>query len=37
MTWVYLLCLSLLVGGELNATLLARKRARAEQPPAATP
>jgi len=29
MTWAYLLCLSLLVGAELNATLLARRRARA--------
>jgi membrane protein len=29
MTWFYLLCLSLLVGAELNATLLARKAARA--------
>jgi membrane protein len=29
MTWVYLLCLSLLVGAELNATLLARKAVRA--------
>jgi membrane protein len=26
MTWLYLLCFSLLVGAELNATLLARKR-----------
>jgi membrane protein len=29
MTWAYLLCLSLLIGAELNATLLARRRARA--------
>jgi membrane protein len=29
MTWFYLLCLGLLVGGELNAILLARKAARA--------
>ncbi|MCU1601181.1 MAG: hypothetical protein JWO22_1890 [Frankiales bacterium] len=28
MTWFYLLCLSLLVGAELNATLLARKAQR---------
>ena len=28
MTWLYLLCLSLLLGGELNATLLARRAAR---------
>ncbi|MGB8652239.1 MAG: YihY/virulence factor BrkB family protein, partial [Mycobacteriales bacterium] len=28
MTWLYLLCLSLLIGAELNATLLARRRAR---------
>jgi membrane protein len=28
MTWFYLLCLSLLAGAELNATLLARKAAR---------
>ena len=28
MTWFYLLCLSLLVGAELNATLLARKHQR---------
>ena len=28
MTWFYLLCLSLLIGAELNATLLARKAAR---------
>jgi len=33
MTWFYLLCLSLLVGAELNATLLAR-RAAAENPAA---
>jgi membrane protein len=26
MTWLYLLCFSLLVGAELNAILLARKR-----------
>jgi membrane protein len=38
MTWVYLLCLSLLVGAELNATLLARKAVRPQQAPApATP
>ena len=29
MTWLYLLCLALLFGAELNATLLARKAARA--------
>lgn len=29
MTWLYLLCLALLIGAELNATLLARKAARA--------
>lgn len=29
MTWLYLLCLALLIGAELNATLLARKKARA--------
>jgi membrane protein len=29
MTWLYLLCLSLLVGAELNAILLARKATRA--------
>jgi len=29
MTWAYLLCLSLLIGAELNATLLARRRVRA--------
>jgi membrane protein len=28
MTWVYLLCLSLLAGAELNATLIARKATR---------
>ena len=28
MTWLYLLCFSLLVGAELNATLLARRAAR---------
>jgi membrane protein len=33
MTWFYLLCFSLLVGAELNATLLARKQA-ALPPPA---
>ncbi len=41
MTWFYLLCLSLLVGAELNATLLARKAHRAlasgTDPEAATP
>ncbi|MCW2599899.1 MAG: hypothetical protein JWM02_1728 [Frankiales bacterium] len=30
MTWLYLLCLALLIGAELNAILLARKTARAE-------
>lgn len=34
MTWFYLLCLSLLVGAELNATLLARKRQRQLTPDA---
>ena len=29
MTWLYLLCLALLIGAELNATLLARKAVRA--------
>jgi membrane protein len=29
MTWLYLLCLALLIGAELNATLLARRRVRA--------
>jgi membrane protein len=34
MTWIYLLCLSLLIGAELNATLIARKAARVlEQEP----
>ncbi len=33
MTWFYLLCLSLLVGAELNSTLLARKAARASVAP----
>ena len=33
MTWAYLLCLSLLVGAELNATLLARRAAHADPPP----
>lgn len=28
MTWLYLLCLSLLIGAELNATLLARRAAK---------
>jgi membrane protein len=28
MTWLYLLCLALLIGAELNATLLARRRLR---------
>lgn len=28
MTWIYLLCLSLLIGAELNATLIARRAAR---------
>ena len=28
MTWIYLLCLSLLLGAELNATLIARRAAR---------
>ena len=34
MTWIYLLCLSLLIGAELNATLIARRAARilAEDP-----
>ena len=36
MTWFYLLFLSLLGGAELNATLLARKRLRGEEP-VATP
>ena len=31
MTWLYLLCFGLLVGAELNATLLARRAARAAQ------
>jgi len=30
MTWLYLLCLSILIGAELNATLLARKAAQAQ-------
>lgn len=30
MTWFYLLCLGLLLGGELNAILLARRKARPE-------
>jgi membrane protein len=33
MTWLYLLCLSLLIGAELNSTLLARKAARASLAP----
>jgi membrane protein len=33
MTWFYLLCLSLLVGAELNATLLARRTAQAGEDP----
>ena len=28
MTWIYLLCLSLLIGAELNATLIARRAAK---------
>lgn len=28
MTWIYLLCLALLIGAELNATLIARRAAR---------
>jgi membrane protein len=32
MTWLYLLCFSLLAGAELNATLLARKAARTAAP-----
>lgn len=32
MTWLYLLCLALLVGAELNATLLARRTVRAPEP-----
>jgi membrane protein len=32
MTWAYLLCLSLLIGAELNSTLLARRRVRAATP-----
>lgn len=37
MTWFYLLCLSLLIGAELNATLLARKAHRELTADAATP
>jgi membrane protein len=37
MTWLYLLCLSLLIGAELNATLLARKRVRETLAAAAEP
>jgi membrane protein len=33
MTWFYLLCLSLLIGAEFNATLLARKKVHAPPPP----
>jgi membrane protein len=33
MTWFYLLCLSLLIGAELNSTLLARKAARSSLAP----
>lgn len=31
MTWIYLLCLALLIGAELNATLIARRAARIVQ------
>jgi membrane protein len=33
MTWFYLLCLSLLIGAEFNATLLARKKVHTPPPP----
>jgi membrane protein len=35
MTWFYVLCFSLLVGAELNATLLARKAVRSTEEPLA--
>ncbi|MCU1594944.1 MAG: hypothetical protein JWO12_2336 [Frankiales bacterium] len=37
MTWLYLLCLALLIGAELNATLLARRQVRAQDLPTDEP